>query len=113
MARPIYPWTQYQHGHVISYFDTPSLPIQTQQLVHIPPRINPNPLGQPLGPPPRRTPTHPLIPRRTPASHTKPTPHATRKATRALRTVRCRIPRPPHQKRFTQLVGIELAGAVP
>jgi len=26
--------------------------------------------------------------------------------------VRCRIPRPPHKKSFTQLVGIELAGAM-
>jgi hypothetical protein len=81
-------------------------PVQTQQVIHIPPRINPNPLCQPPGPPPGGLPAHPL--RLCTPTHTHPVPHAARNPTpRALDLQRLAVARTPNQKRFTQFIRVE------
>lgn len=86
----------------------PLLPIQTQQVLHIPPRINPNPLAQSLGPPPRSLPSHPRTLARPSHAHRAPHPTCKPSRRRALFARTLCIPRLPHKECFSQLVCVEL-----
>lgn len=83
-------------------------PVQTQQLIHIAPCINANPLGEPLRPPPRGGTTHALALR----AETHAAPHAAGDAAAgALGGAGLGVAGAAHEKGLAQLVCVE-GGAV-
>jgi hypothetical protein len=101
-----------KRGGEIGFRVASSSPVQTQQFLHISSRIDSNSFSNsPLGSPTCRCTTHPLVMHSTAYAHRAP--HAAREPT--SRALHCRgrsVASSSNQKRFSQLIGVELNGRV-